>query len=189
MRALLVTAVLALAVAACGAQEEPVADGPPPTLSAAALPELASRARTLDAEALAADALEPASLAALLAESGFETGREREFSGKTTTWDRVLARALRFQSAEGAEAYLAWLRTHGNDLLGRAVPATLGPPGDDGVAFVMARCGTCKKELPTFLAGWRRGDLVLFLLAAGSGGNPERFDELARDLDAAGAQA
>lgn len=189
MRALLVTAALGLAVAACGAQEEPATRAAPATLPAAALPELASSARTLDAEALAADALEPKSLGALLSDSGFESGREREFSGKTTTWDRVLARTLRFGSPQGAQAYLAWLGTHGNDLLGRAVAAKFGPPGIDGVAFVLARCGTCKKELPTFLAGWRRGDLVFFLLAAGPGGNPERFGELVRDLDAAGAQA
>jgi hypothetical protein len=189
VRALLVTAALGLVVAACGAQEEAATQGAPATLRAAALPELASSARTLDAEAVAADALEPGSLARLLRESGFESGREREFSGKTRTWDRVVARALRFESAEGAEAYLAWLARHGNDLLGRAVPAKIAPPGESGVAFVLARCGTCKKELPTFLAGWRRDDVVLFLLAAGSGGNPERFGALARDLDEAGGRA
>ncbi|HEX2045465.1 MAG TPA: hypothetical protein VHF23_07565 [Gaiellaceae bacterium] len=189
MRALLVTAALGLAVAACGAQEEAATQAAPATLPAAALPELASTARTLDAEALAADALEPERLAALLRDSGFESGREREFSGKTKTWDRVVARALRFRSAEGAEAYLDWLGAHGNDLLGRAVPAKMAPPGESGVAFVLARCGTCKKELPTFLSGWRRDELVLFLLAAGSGGNPERFGELVRDLDETGRRA
>jgi hypothetical protein len=67
--------------------------------------------------------------------------------------------------------------------LGRAEPAKLALPGASGVAFTLAACGTCKKELPTFLAGWRRGATVLSLLASGSGANPERFGALARDLD------
>jgi hypothetical protein len=178
MRALLVTAALCLAAVACGAHEEAATHAAPGTLPPSALPELTSSARTLDTEALAADALEPESLAALLEESGFESGREREFSGKTNTFDHVVARALRFRSAEGAEAYLAWLGKHGNDLLGRAVPAKIAPPGESGVAF--------KKELPTFLAGWRRDEVVFFLLAAGSGANAQRFSGLARDLDEAG---
>jgi hypothetical protein len=171
---------LGLALAGCGAGEEAA---PPRTLAAGALPELASSARTLDAAALSSDALQPEALASLLEEAGFEAGREREFSGKTKTFDHVVARTLRFESATGADAYLAWLRGHGKDILGRAAPAKLTPPGESGVAFTLARCGTCKKELPTFLAGWRRGELVLSLLAAGSGANPERFSALARDLD------
>jgi hypothetical protein len=181
VRLVLAGLALALVLTGCGAEEE--ASGPPPTLPAAALPELASRARALDADALAADALRPAPLASLLEEAGFEGGSEREFSGKTTTFDHVVARALRFESAQGAEAYLDWLRGHGNDILGRAVPAELASPGESGVAFVLARCGTCKKEVPTFLAGWRRGTTVLSLLAAGPGANPERFDSLASELD------
>jgi hypothetical protein len=186
MRAVLLTAVLCFAAPACGAQEKATTHAAPATLPPAALPELMSSARTLDTEALAADALEPESLAALLEESGFESGREREFSGKTNTFDHVVARALRFRSAEGAEAYLAWLGKHGNDLLGRAVPAKVAPPGESGVAFLLARCGTCKKELPTFLAGWRRDELVFFLLAAGSGAHAERISGLARDIAGAG---
>jgi hypothetical protein len=178
---------LALAVvlgaAACGSDDGPPA--PPATLGAAALPELDSRARTLDAAAVAFDALEPASLQQLLAESGYRTGSEREFSGKTKTFDHVVARTLVFETTGGALAYLGWLRGHGDDVLGRAVPATIKPPGDTGVAFALERCGTCKKELPTFLAGWQRGEAILTLLAAGSGANPTRFAALAREHDKA----
>jgi hypothetical protein len=177
----LVVVTLALVLAGCGAEEKAAA--PPQTLSAEALPELASSARTLDALALAADALDPEALAGVLDDAGFETGHEREFSGKTTTFDHVVARTLVFESAAGADAYLEWLRGHGNDILGRAVPAEVAAPGDSGVVFTLARCGSCKKELPTFLAGWRRDEVVLSLLAAGSGANPERFGALARDLD------
>jgi len=182
VRLLLLSVALVVAVSGCGAAEQE-ASGPLRTLPAQALPELASSSRALDVAALAADALEPDELARLLEEAEFETGREREFSGKTTTFDHVVARALRFGSVEGAEAYLGWLRRHGNDVLGRAAPAMIVPPGESGVAFMLVRCGTCKKELPTFLAGWRRGDVVLSLLAAGSGATPDRFLALARQLD------
>jgi hypothetical protein len=182
VRLLLVTIAVGLALAGCGSEEQQAA-GPLRTLPAGALPELESRSRTLDIEALAADALEPDELADLLADAGFDTGREREFSGRTPTFDHVVARTLRFESEDGAEAYLGWLREHGDDVLGRAAPAKLVPPGESGVAYTLVPCGTCKKELPTFLAGWRRGDIVLSLLAAGSGGNPHRFDGLAREFD------
>lgn len=174
--------VVALTLAGCGS-DGPEAAVPPPTLSADALPELDSRPRILDVHALAADALEPGDLADLLVGAGFKTGREREFSGKTTSFDHVVARALRFGSASGAEAYLGWLRKHGDDLLGKAEPTRLAPPSASNVAFTLVRCGTCKKELPTFLAGWRRGNLVLSLLAAGPGVNADRFEVLAHELD------
>jgi hypothetical protein len=183
VKLLLAALALGVVLAGCGGDERRSASALQ-TLPPDALPELTSRTRSLDAEALAADALDPAALADLLAQAGFETGREREFSGKTKTFDHVVARVLRFASADGADAYLDWLRRHGNDILGRAAPAKLAPPGDSGVAFMLVRCGTCKKELPTFLAGWRRGDVVLSLLAAGSGANPNRFDDLAHDFDA-----
>jgi hypothetical protein len=171
-----------LAVAACGTDEQQASTAPQ-TLPAAALPELDSRARSLDEQALAADALTPRALADLLTDAGYVTGTEREFSGKTRTFDRVVARTLVFESEEGAERYLDWLRSHGRDLLGRAVAAQLELPEQSGVALTLVRCGSCKKELPTFLGGWRRGTTVLSLLAAGSGANAERFSELARDHD------
>jgi len=177
--------LLVLAVAAgCGAGEENAPTTPgPPTLPASALPDLEQRARPLGLEALAADSLEPQRLRHLLEESGYATGSEREFSGKTPTFDHVIARTLVFEDVKGADAYLGWLGTHGRDFLGRADPANLSLPGNSGVGFTLAACGTCKKELPTFLAGWRRGATVLSLLASGSGANPERFGALARELD------
>jgi hypothetical protein len=178
-------ALLVLAVAAgCGAGEESAPTTPaPPTLPASALPDLEQRARALGLDALADDSLEPEPLRQLLDESGYVTGSEREFSGKTPTFDHVIARTLVFADLKGADAYLGWLGMHGHDFLGRANPAKLELPGDSGVGFTLAACGTCKKELPTFLAGWRRGTTVLSLLASGSGANPERFGALARELD------
>jgi hypothetical protein len=182
-RLLLLAVAVVLGAAACGSGDDP--PPAPSTLGASALPQLDSRARTLDAAAVAFDALQPASLQQLLSSSGYETGREREFSGKTKTFDHVVARTLVFESQDGALAYLDWLRGHGDDVLGKAVPAKVAAPGDSGVAFALKRCGNCKKELPTFLAGWRRGDTVLTLLAAGSGANPARFSALVRQHDEA----
>ena len=183
MKPLLLALVVVLAATACGGEDEP--PPAPQTLAAAALPDLDSRTRTLATADVAFDALQPAALEELLAESGYETGSEREFSGKTTTFDHVVARTLVFESADGALAYLGWLRGHGDDVLGRAIPAKIAPPGESGVAFELERCGTCKKELPTFLAGWQRGETVLTLLAAGSGASPARFTALVREHDEA----
>jgi hypothetical protein len=184
VRLLLTAVLLLLATAACGS-EEAAPPAAPATLPAAALPELDSHARTLGAAALAADSFEPASLETLLSEGGYLTGREREFSGKTRTFDHVVARTLVFETQDGAEAYLGWVRGHGDEFLGRAAPAKVVPPGEGGVAFTLERCGTCKKELPTFLAAWRRGETVLTLLAAGSGADPAGFSALAHELDEA----
>jgi hypothetical protein len=177
-------AILVVAATACGSGSG--AETPPPDpLPAKALPELSSSVRTLDRAALATDALAPAQLETLLDEAGYVTGREREFSGKTKMFDHVVARTLRFDDEEGAEQYLRWLRAHGTDFLGRAAPAPPPVRADSAVAFVLVRCGTCKKELPTFLAGWRDGPLVASLLAAGPGVNKESFAALAREVDAA----
>jgi hypothetical protein len=187
---LAVIAASLLVLPACGSEQEPEsAPSPPASLPGSALPDLDSRERSLSAEALAADSYEPEALAELLDEAGFVSGREREFSGKTRTFDHVVARTLVFDDAQGAEKYLGWLRTHGEDFLGRVEPAEVSPPGESGVAFGLAACGTCKKETPTFLAGWRRGSTVLTLLAAGSGANPERFSALAEQFDELAAVA
>jgi len=179
---LLALLVVVLAAAACGSDESETT-APPPTLPAAALRDLASSVRTLDTAALAADAFEQGELEGILTAGGFTTGSEREYSGKTETFDHVVARTLVFEDVAGASAYLDWLGAHGDDILGRADATGVALPGDSGVAFVLEPCGICKKELPTYLAGWRRGEVVLTLLAAGSGATPDRFLALARQLD------
>ena len=190
MRVCVALVLTLLLLPACGSEENERPAAPAPaSLPGSALPELDSRARSLSAEALAADSYEPKALADLLDDARFVSGSEREFSGKTRTFDHVIARTLVFEDAAGAETYLSWLRTHGEDFLGRVQPAKVSPPGESGVAFMLAACGTCKKETPTFLAGWRRGATVLTLLAAGSGANPERFSALAEQLDELAATA
>ena len=179
----LALAAVLLLLPACGSSLDETEPAAPASLPGSALPDLDSRARPLGAEALAADSYDPEALGDLLDEAGFVAGTEREFSGKTRTFDHVVARTLVFENSAGAETYLGWLRSHGEDFLGRVQAAKVSPPGESGVAFALAPCGTCKKETPTFLAGWRRGATVLTLLAAGSGANPERFSSLARRFD------
>jgi hypothetical protein len=185
VRAVVVVVLLLVAVVGCGSEGQPAA-ATPRTLPAVALPGLDSRARSLDTQTLANDALEPAALADLLARAGYVAGREREFSGRSRTFDRVVARTLVFEGAEGGERYLGWLRRHGRDLLGRAAPIRLKTPGKSGVALTLVRCGSCTKEQPTFLAAWRSGATVLSVLAAGPGVNPQRFAALVREQDEAG---
>jgi hypothetical protein len=182
VRALALACLAVLVVAGCGEADE--AQAPPPTLGARTLPELDSRSRILDAGGLAVDAFRPTELARILEDAGFVSGREREFSGKSRTWDRVVARTLLFESDEGARTYVSWLERHADELLGKTAPAEWSAPGDGGVAFVLVPCASCKKELPTFFAGWRRDAIVATLLAAGAGANESRFTGLARQLDA-----
>jgi hypothetical protein len=176
--------LLVVAAAGCGSDERAAPPSPPPTLPASALPQLDASERVLGEKTLADEAFQPDELASLLDDAGYLTGREREFSGKSPTFDHVVARTLVFEDPDGAESYLGWLRQHPDEVLGDAVPAKIVPPGASGVAYELVRCGTCKKELPTYLAGWRRGSTVLWLLAAGSGAD-SRFAGLLREHDEA----
>jgi hypothetical protein len=184
VRRLVAIALVAVATAGCGSKEGGAPATPPATLPASALPQLDARARILDADALAADAFEPGELASLLEDAGYLMGREREFSGKSPTFDHVVARTLLFEDPDGAGVYLAWMRAHADEVLGKAVPAKTVVPGSAGAAYKLVRCGTCKKELPTYLAGWRRGRTVFWLLAAGSGAD-SRFPTLLQQYDEA----
>src|SRR4051794_32530270 len=98
----------ALLVAGCGGattKDGTTAPGVPDFL-----PALPSTARTLDADVLAADSLHPDELAHVLEQAGFVIGSEREFAGRSKTFEHVVVRRLRFGSAAGAERYLAWIR-------------------------------------------------------------------------------
>jgi hypothetical protein len=182
VRHALTIALVALAAAACGSEQASAPAAPPPTLPATALPQLDARQRVLDRETLAQDAFEPDQLASVLEDAGYLAGREREFSGKSPTFDHVIARTLLFEDLEGAEAYLAWTSRHADEVLGKAEPAKIVTPGAAGATYKLVRCGTCKKELPTYFSVWRRGSTVFWLLAAGSGAD-SGFQALADEFD------
>jgi hypothetical protein len=177
-------ALLAALLAGCGGVSETSAPEPPATLAPGSLPELNEQARTLDAALLAADSFEPDALAVVLEEAGYLVGSEREFFGRGKTFDHVVARALSFEDAEGAAGYVEWVEAHAEDFLGLT---DLEPPlglGEAGVLFSLQRCDVCHKQQPAFLAAWREGGTVAFLLGAGPGVNRRTFDALARELDA-----
>jgi hypothetical protein len=164
VRALLLATVVA-ALAGCGGE----AGGVPAPLPSSALPELEARERELPRDELAADAYEPAELARLLDEAGYEGGRERELTGHTDTFDHVVARVLAFDTPAGATAYVTWVSGHVRELAGPAREIDALPLGDESRRFELEPCPTCKKQLPTQVAVWRRGSSVRYLLAAGRG--------------------
>ena len=169
---------LLLALTACAAESPQ----PHSTLRSDVLPGLASRTRSLDAEAIAADALDPEPLLRLLEKAGYVIGSEREFSGQTSAFNHVVARVLLFEDSEGAGAYLDWLASHGSDILGQAQRhRPLALPGSP-LFFSHIRTGCCPKETPTFLTAWQRGATVFWLLASGPGANRQTVTSLAGDL-------
>jgi hypothetical protein len=151
------------ALAGCGGSGSDL----PEPIKTSALPALEARDRDLPADTLAADAFEPAPLAGVLEAGGYTGGRERELTGHTPTFDHVIARTLRFADAAGADAYLGWVRGHTLDLVGRTRPLAPYPVGDRLLLFELKPCSTCKKQLPTLVAVWRRGGAVGYLLASG----------------------
>lgn len=154
---------------------------PPPVVDANAV-DLPSEVRVLGVDGVAADAAVPGPLAALLRRSGFLVASEREFHGHGERFDRVLARTLVFSDGIGAAAYIDWLASRPRQVLGparRLMPLGLGT---EGVLFRLRPCG-CRPEPPTFLAAWRRGSTVRFLLAAGRGASRHTLLPIAIALD------
>ena len=178
----LIMLLAAALFAGCGgvAPAEPPA---PATLGANVLPELNAQARVLDTQALAADSFHPATVAKLLEGAGYLTGSEREFAGRGRTFDHVVARALRFADPQGAGTYATWVATHAADFLGDAKHERPLGLGESDALFSLIRCAVCKKQQPAFVAVWRHGATVAFLLGAGPGVTRETFSALARRLD------
>ena len=94
-----------------------------------------------------------------------------------------MSRLCLFGDEIGAEAYLERLRTNVSDVIGEVRWRKPCPVGESGSVFLDAGCG-CHSDLPTYLAGWRRGSTALTLLADGDGVDRRRFEALARELDA-----
>lgn len=118
----------------------------------------------LDAERVAADALDPGALASLLADAGFERAVERTYAGPDGDLRRVAVRVVRFATPEGAARYLSWLRTHASEIIG-ALAETV--ESEAGPVFVHRPGGCCPKELPLAMGAWRSGTEVIRVVAAG----------------------
>lgn len=117
-------------------------------------------------EDVAADAVDPAELRALLDDAGFESAVQRAFTRPHGSIRRVDVRVLRFATEDGAERYLAWLRGHVDEVIGEAHPATelQVPPT---TLFLHVPSGCCPKETPIVLAAWRDGSDVVRVLVVG----------------------
>lgn len=188
-----VTLALTLGCISAGCSKDS-ATVPPPSVASAgsdlpilpldALPGYVVRASGLDAATLDADALDPASLDAVLTGAGFETGIERRFTARWKPVTEVVARALRFASADGATAYLTWLRAHGADVLGSQARASDPPSLTDALAFTHAPCTSCAKDTFQYFAAWTHGRYALTLLVGGPRAGRSTATPLAEELDA-----
>ena len=180
MKAVLrIAAVVAVTAGLTGCGGEELPDPLPSSVA----PGLEARDRALPADVLAGDAFDPDALTRLLDEAGYERGRERELSGHTDTIDHVIARTLRFSEPAGARSYLEWIDRHTIDLVGRTRPHDPLPLGEDARLFELEPCSTCKKQLPTWVAAWRRGDAVGYLLVSGRDADSVSMLPLARAVD------
>ncbi len=149
-----------------------------------AVPSSRTHVETVDIQLLAEEARDPASLATLLDEEGFASGRQRTFANPKGEVRLVVARVLRFENATGAEAYVLWLQEHASDRLGSVEAAE--PPEILG-AFAVAHTpsGCCpNKDMSWYLAAWTRGGYALSLLVGGSEADPAFVEELSAALDA-----
>ena len=142
-----------------------------------------SEAAAVSADQLAHDALDPVSLASLLDDAGYVTGRERTYTGPGERFSLAITRVLVFGAPEGADAYLEWLRGHPEDLLGAT--ESLDPLDLPGSPFLVVHLpgGCCPKAVPIYLSAWQRGSSVLFVQASGREADPEAVEDLALELD------
>ena len=170
-----------LLAAACGSG--PVVPDPVP---ADALPGQVGGIVELDAASVAGDAVDPHELEALLEEVGFAGGTQRVFSQtEGARPQRSLARLLTFGDPAGAQAYLAWLEDHLDEVIGTA--ELLEPPDVTGRAFLALsepEC-LCPKATEVYLAAWAKGSTVLTLEVGGKGVKLADVHQFVATLDGA----
>lgn len=180
--------LVACASRGAAAQVSPTSNPPAathlPGLPSGTLPGYVLHVAQLDPAALSTDALDPASLEAVLTDAGFEAGTEKRFTAREKRVTEVVARVVRFRSAEGADAYLAWLGTHGADLLGSRTRTAEPPNLPSAIAFSHGLSGCCTKDTFQYFAAWTRGPYVITLRVGGPGAGLRSAAPLAEALDA-----
>jgi hypothetical protein len=182
----------ALLGSACSTEQPtsgpPPATTPPPVLEpipATALPGHPADPIDLDAGSVAVDAVDVAGLEALLDEAGFVGGTQRQFSRVRGGRRRIVARVLSFETPEGASAYVAWLRDHADEVIGKAaMSADLRVPSH-GVVLVHEPNPCCHNETRMFLAMWHQGTTVVTIQIAGEGARESDVPDLLARLDSA----
>jgi hypothetical protein len=150
---------------------------PPPTLSPAAVPYLASTRRSLSVAGLAREAQAP-QLAARLGRWGFVAGAERYFQGESRRLQVVDSRTLRFRRAVGAAAYVVFMQKHLSAILGSYPKVQpLAADARRGVLVVGQEC-QCHLANPSLLAIVARGGTVSWLEINGPGATRRRLATL-----------
>jgi len=147
----------------------PTVASPMPSVDMPALriPGLRAQDAVLDITAVAAEASHPDALSGVLATSGFEGVRDRTLTGRPGVFSRVVLRAWEFSSAQGATAFLEWLRSNASELIGSTEPVKATVP--DGVALQLhGPTGCCHEEVPIYLASWQRDAVVWTIRASGA---------------------
>lgn len=157
----------------------------PPRIPELPLAGMETELSTLTIEHLARDASDPASLASLLEEAGFRSGSERTYAGPGERFSLAVTRVLSFGDTEGAETYLSWLREHPSEFLGTV--ERLPPLDLPGAPFLTVHLpgGCCPKEVPVYLAAWRRGSSVVSVRVSGRGLDGEAVRGLVAQIDTA----
>jgi hypothetical protein len=146
---------------------------PQPSIMAAAsgvsmpalrLPGLHRSNATLDADAVALDAVHPDDVHTALDDAGFVTGEERSYTGRRGVFSRVIVRALMFTTPDGAATYLTWLGDHADEYIGDNTPVDTS---SDTVVVWHEPSGCCHEETPSSLAALQRGTVVWTVRASG----------------------
>ena len=160
--------VLAVALAACGTEPSIPAAPPASVLGSVTT----TRTATLDIATIAADAVEEAELTAILEEAGVESAVERWFTAGPAI-RRLQVRIVRFEDAGGAEAYVRWVESHAEDVIGDARPIPDAETTAPTSLFLHEADPCCPKETNVTLAAWRDGAEVVRVLVAGPGADVE----------------
>src|SRR5262245_30861794 len=164
-------------------EETPIVGAEP--IPQAALPGRAAAPVTLDAGTLALDAVDVTSLETLLDEAGFVAGTQRQFSRTRAGRRRIVARVLTFETRQGAEQYLKWLRGNADDVIGKAKPNDELEAPAGGTVFEHEPNPCCHSETRIFLAMWSRGRRVVTLEMDGPAARAPAVPGLMSQLDAA----
>ena len=96
----------------------------------------------------------------------------------------MAARVLRFGSADGAAAYVAWFASHGPDLLGSRAQPTDPPDIPGAVAFRHGVSGCCTKDTFQYVTAWTRGPYAITLRVSGPAAGRASASPIAEALDA-----
>ena len=169
-RLLSVTFVLLVAACGSGSSSHPAAATHQlhlPTLPAAAVPGLDHTDRALDEGTLVRESVSVGDIRSQLERWGFQGGDERLFRGTSRDLTGVVSRTLQFRSADGAAAYVRFVRAHASPFLGTLGHASaFRTGGRSGFVLTAQGCG-CHNETPLLLYVASHGRRVSWVLING----------------------